>query len=97
LVDFVAIGYFFPFWYILPRKIWQPWWQPQDVSHFDKQWNRFLGRDEIKLTGGNEGTKSYKKLKKSYKKLKQLKKAETTVERRMKNSEHLWCYVHMVR
>jgi hypothetical protein len=25
LVDFVAIGYFFPFWYILPRKIWQPW------------------------------------------------------------------------
>jgi hypothetical protein len=20
-------GIFFPFWYVVPRKIWQPWWQ----------------------------------------------------------------------
>jgi hypothetical protein len=23
----VVIWYFFPFWYVVPRKIWQPWWQ----------------------------------------------------------------------
>jgi hypothetical protein len=24
-VSFVAICYIFPFWYVAPRKIWQPW------------------------------------------------------------------------
>jgi hypothetical protein len=42
LVHFVGIEYiygyfvyFSPFWYIVSRKIWQPWvWRPASVSHF---------------------------------------------------------------
>jgi hypothetical protein len=25
LVHFVVSWYIFPFWYVVPRKIWQPW------------------------------------------------------------------------
>jgi hypothetical protein len=28
LVYFMLTWYFFPFWYVEPRKIWQPWSGP---------------------------------------------------------------------
>jgi hypothetical protein len=42
LIYFVAIGYillfldkFFPFWYLVPRKIWQPWFSPVSMKDND--------------------------------------------------------------
>jgi hypothetical protein len=31
LVNFTAFGYIFPFWYIVSRKVWQPWFETQFV------------------------------------------------------------------
>jgi hypothetical protein len=31
-------GIFFPFWYVVPRKIWQPWFQPRRLDDNAKKY-----------------------------------------------------------
>jgi hypothetical protein len=37
LLYFVVIWYIFPFWYVVPRKIWQPWVQVEINIFVDLQ------------------------------------------------------------
>jgi hypothetical protein len=46
-------GIFYPFWYVAPRKIWQPWWKlgqnnNKGVSHLTSRVARFFWTDYTK-------------------------------------------------
>jgi hypothetical protein len=33
-ISYGHLLYTFPFWYVVPRKIWQPWWREKSLSSF---------------------------------------------------------------